>query len=145
VRMPQGYTPPPPAPVPRVWPKVRRQLLIVGALFTAALFSGVLRSGRGWLAIALAWALVGILGNHRAQRRAGRVVVEWVAVAMLAVIIVNAAPSQVRAPTLKAPVKVEAAQTDQLEVIRRQVTELWQRAATGFGQATTPPTKKGDR
>jgi hypothetical protein len=144
VRMPQGHSPPPPAPVPRVWPKVRRQLLIVGALFTIALLSGVLRTDRGWLAIGLGWALVGLLGNAHAQRRGGRTVVEWVAVAALAVIVATATPTQIRTP-LKAPVKVEASQTDQLEVVRRQVAEIWARAAAGFSRATTPPTKQGGR
>jgi hypothetical protein len=133
-----------PADPPRVWPKVRRQLLIVGALFTVALLSGVLRTDRGWLAIGLGWALVGLLGNARAQRRGGRTVVEWVAVAALAVIVATAAPTQIRAP-LKAPVKVDASQVDQLEVIRRQAAEIWARAAAGFSRATTPPTKQGGR
>jgi hypothetical protein len=133
VRMPQGYSSPPPAPVPRVWPKVRRQLLIIGALFTIALLSGVLRTDRGWLAIGLGWALVGLLGNARAQRRGGRTVVEWVAVAALAVIFATATPTQINAP-LNAPVKVEASQVDQLEVIREAAAGIWERAATGWSQ-----------
>jgi hypothetical protein len=143
VRMPHGYSPPQSAPVPRVWPKVRRQLLIVGGLFTIALLSGVLRTDRGWLAIGLGWALVGVVGNAHAQRRGGRTVVEWVAVAALAVIVATATPTQIRAP-LKAPVKVEATQVDQFEVVRRQLAALLQRARDGAAQVGKP-TPKGDR
>jgi hypothetical protein len=141
--------PPPASPRHRLGPRLRRELLIWGVLFTVALLTGVLRSPRGWLAIVIARALVGLLGNYRSDgwRHVGRALTSWAAVAALAVIVggVSPGPPQVKAPPLKAPVKVEATQTDRLEVIRHQVIELWGRAATGFSQATTNPTRKEGR
>jgi hypothetical protein len=91
---PPGWGMPfPAAPLqPRVRDRVRRQLVIGLAVGTLGFFLGLTRSGRGWLAIGLAWLLLGLLGAHRANgtRWLARMVAEYALVALLAVLVAGA-------------------------------------------------------
>jgi hypothetical protein len=131
------------APPPRVWPKIRRQLVIVGGLTLIALFTGILASPRGGLAVLLAWALTNLFLGASGRFRKG---LEWAAVAALAVIVATAGAPKVNAPQLKAPVTVDAAQTDQLQQIREGVVNLYEEIARGFPGPDQPAKpKEGDR
>jgi hypothetical protein len=130
-----------PATPPRHRFRIPRPLLTLLVLFTIALLTGVLARPRGWLALALAWSLVSIALS---RGRTIRTVAEWVAVAALALIVAGGAPASphVNTPQLKAPVKVEAAQTDQLQELRVGVVNLWKQIATGFSNPQPAPKPK---
>jgi hypothetical protein len=135
------------APAPRVWPKIRRQAIIGGGLTLVALFTGILASPRGGLAVLLAWALANLFLGASGRFRKG---LEWAAVAALAVIVATATAGatgpKITAPQLKAPVTVDAAQTDQLDQIRQGVINLFEQIAQGFPGPDQPAQpKEGDR
>jgi O-antigen ligase len=76
-------------------PTRRPRLLVLVAAFlvVAAWLSGQLTSARGWLMVALAWLLVLALTGHRdaGGGRLLRMLGEYVAVAVLAVLLVTGA------------------------------------------------------
>jgi hypothetical protein len=89
-----------PAPVPPAFPgpaprfRLRLLALVAAALLMAGWFAGLTRSGRGWLTIGLAVLVVVLLAVHRRDggtRWLARVVCEYAAVALLAVLLVLAA------------------------------------------------------
>jgi hypothetical protein len=148
----QGYGWPPHQPPsfrtrPRlgggVWARIRHQLAIGLALFTAALLFGLLRSPRGLLAVGLAWALVGLLSAHRANGRGLRAVLEYGLVALLVLLVANVGTTPEPPAVPRPPVKVEATQADQLKQARGAVADLWQRAASGFSRFNEPPANGG--
>src|SRR6266511_3917829 len=66
-------------------------VLVAAFLVVAAWLTGQLTSTRGWLMVALAWLLVVALTGHRdagGGRRALRMLAEYTAVAVLAVLLV---------------------------------------------------------
>ncbi len=76
-------------------------LLVAAFLVVAAYVTGQLTSTRGWLMVALAWLLVVALAGHRdagGGRRALRMLAEYAAVAVLAVLLVTG--TGVTKPTL---------------------------------------------
>ena len=126
---------------PRNGGRLKRQAIIVGGLTLVALFTGILATPRGWLAVGLSWAVVGLIGNHRAQGHTLRTLVEYGAVAALAVIVVTAgaAPPATTKQVRERVPKVEAAQSGQLAELREGVANLWADLAQGF----PGPTKEG--
>jgi hypothetical protein len=120
---------------PRLWPRIRRQLLLVSALFTVALFTGLLRTSRGLLVVALAWVVLGLLGNHRAagSRQITRAVVEYAAVAGLVAALMSAgATPPVKVTADPKPLEVDATQSPYLDQVRQGVVNLWSQIAQGF-------------
>ena len=123
------------------FPRAKRQAIIVGGLTLVALFTGILATPKGWLAVGLAWAVVGLVGNHRAQGHTLRTLVEYAAVAALAVIVVTAGatpPATTKQVRERAP-KVEAAQGGQLQELREGVASLFEQIAKG----SPAPEKEG--
>jgi hypothetical protein len=115
----------------RLWPKIRRQIIIIGGLTLVALFTGILASPRGTLAVMLAWALVNLLASSHQRFRT---LLQWVAVGALAVIVATAVTTspKVQAPPLRPPARVDAAQADQLAQLREGVVNLYEQIAKGF-------------
>jgi hypothetical protein len=143
--MSHPYGMPFPAPMParaRLWPRVRHQLIILGALFSGALLLGILRNRAGLLAVALAWVVIGFIAN-----RGWRVAIEYAAVAglVLALGAAGAAAPNVRAAADRPAPKAEAAKGD-LEQARQGVIDLWAQIAQGFpGPSPTPEPKPSKR
>jgi hypothetical protein len=144
-----GWPPMPPLPSTRpgriggAWARVRHQLAIVLALFTAALMFGMLRSPRGWVVVVLAWALLGLLASHRANGRGLRAATEYALVVAL-VVLVSAAlavPVSPHAkPTARTRPRPPAAQeAPTLEDVRGKVADLWQQVAGGFSRVMPAP------
>jgi hypothetical protein len=125
--------------------RLRRQYLIASLVLAAGFLLGLTRTRNGLIAIGLAFAVIGLLGNHRTRGSLGKALVEYAAVAGLVLAFTSAAPTapQVNVAVQQQPVKGEAAEGG-LEVVRRQVTELLQRARDGAA-AADKLTPKGDR
>jgi hypothetical protein len=70
--------------------RLRRQAMIGLSVAGLGFFAGLTASGRGWLAIGLAWLLVVLLGAHRGDGRLLRAVGEYAVVALLAVLLAGA-------------------------------------------------------
>jgi hypothetical protein len=135
----------PAKPTSRVPAWLIREPLIFGVLLLAALMTGVLSHPLGLVAVVAVRGLLGEVSNLRTERRTIRTLLGWVGVAFVAAIITAAgAVPQITAPPLKAPVKVEATQTDQLEGIRKSAAGIWERASAGWSDFGKP-TPKGDR
>jgi hypothetical protein len=134
-----------------IWPRVARELLIFAVLAAVALKTGALAHLGGWLGLLAVQATLHLLWNHRAAggwHEVGRALSFGLAVAAL-VAIVNGASSaapKVASPPLKAPTKVDAAQTDYLEQARRLWADAYAKTL-GQGAADPDPNAKpeGDR
>jgi hypothetical protein len=70
--------------------RLRRQAVIGLSLAGLGFFAGLTATGRGWLAIGLAWLLVALLGAHRSDGRLLRALGEYAVVALLAVLLAGA-------------------------------------------------------
>jgi hypothetical protein len=121
----------PAKPTSRVPAWLIREPLIFGVLLLAALMAGVLSHPLGLVAVVAVRALAQIFRGHRGQRL--RILGEWLAVGFVAAVVAaSGAVPKITAPELKAPVKVDATQTDQLEGIRKSAAGIWERAAAGW-------------
>jgi len=126
-RWPGQPTPPQPA---RLRGRVGHQLVIGLALLTVGLLSGLTRSGRGLLAIGVAWVVLGLLATHRAAglRQAVRACTEYAMVAALVLLVVGAAPAPAEAPPRRPPAaKAKPAQGDPLEAARARLADIRER------------------
>ena len=109
---------------------VRHQLVIGGTLLTLALLAGLLRSSRGFVAVGLAWVVVGLLARRRVDgwREWAKAVVEYATVAALAVAVLTAGPAPAERPKPRPPAaKAKAAESDPLEGARAWFAEWRQR------------------
>ena len=138
-----GPISPPTHPQPRSG--VRRQLIVPGLLFTAALFSGLLRTRLGMFAFALSVVLWFVLQNH--PNRA-RTLAEWAAVAILVVVVSGAGVTTPKAKITadrRAPVeRVHRKAKGDLDRVREGALNLWDQIAQGFPNPN-PPERKGHR
>jgi hypothetical protein len=124
--------------------RLRRQYIVASLVLLAGFFLGLTRTRNGLIAIALAFAVIGLLGNRRAQGSLAKALVEYAAVAGLVLAFMSAAPTAPKvnvAVEQRPPAKVKAAEGD-LEKARQGVVNLWEQIASGFPE---PPKPKGDR
>lgn len=141
----------PPQPMPRkpsAWPQVRRRLVLPLLLLTVGLFTGLLRTKAGLIALVLAWVVIGLLANARAGGHTFRALFEYVAVfglAMaLAVALFGADLSGLETPkiavTAQAPTQAET-QT-KVQEFRQSIIDFIQRATAERGAQLPAPKKE---
>ena len=134
-----------PAPSRR---RIPRPVIVLGALFTAALLTGVLRAPFGWAAVILAFITWQLLENAHASGHTFRALKEYAVVFALAWILAGAnlagpsidvtAEAQARAPS-----KVEA-QT-KVQEFRQSISDFIERATAPDGAQTPGPKKERHR
>ena len=129
-------------------------ILVAAFLVVAAFVTGQLTSTRGWLMVALAWLLVVALTGHRRAglRHLARMLAEYAAVAVLAVLLVigtgiakPALPHSQGRTTAGAaqlcPAAVQGVAGDACDFL----ATVWRAAKQARERAATPPTTTSRR
>lgn len=131
-----------PAPSRR---RVPRPLIVLGALFTLALLTGVLRARFGWVAVVLAFIVWQLLENAHGSGHAFRALREYAVVFALAWILASAnlatpnvdvvAEAQTRAPS-------KAETQTKVQEFRQSIADFIQRATAERGAQLPAPKKE---